>query len=162
LLPAIAVFSALGYQFMTNFFPARKVMTGAALVIAISYFSVWHATPICLREAHANGDTRMAFEQALAAQLKKLPPSATLMMDCGAHSGAVQLAGIPFRRVLRESNPPYWEQALAHPAQSADYIIAFPGDSVAHAVKQFPEGLERVATVGTPLGSGAVIYRAMR
>jgi hypothetical protein len=104
----------------------------------------------------------MAFEQALAAQLKKLPPSATLMMDCGAHSGAVQLAGIPFRRVLRESNPPYWEQALAHPAQSADYIIAFPGDSVARAVKQFPEELERVATVGTPLGSGAVIYRAMR
>jgi hypothetical protein len=104
----------------------------------------------------------MAFEQALAAQLKKLPPSATLMMDCGAHSGALQLASIPFRRVLRESNPPYWEQALTHPAQSADYIIAFPDDRVAHAVKQFPEGLERVATVGTPLGSGAVIYRAMR
>jgi hypothetical protein len=83
-------------------------------------------------------------------------------MDCGAHSGAMQLAGIPFRRVLRESNPPYWEQALTRPAQSADYIIAFPGDVVDHAVRQFPAGLERVATVGTPLGSGAVIYRAMR
>jgi hypothetical protein len=162
LLPAIAVFAALACQFMTNFFPAKKVAAMAALVIAISYFSVWHATPICLREAHANGDARMAFEQALAAELRKLPQSATLMMDCGAHSGAVQLAGIPFHRVLRESNPPYWEQALTHPAQSADYIIAFPGDSVARAVQQFPQGLERVATVGTPSGAGAVIYRAMR
>jgi hypothetical protein len=162
LLLAIAVFAALAYQFLTNFFPTRKVAIPAALVIAISYFSVWNATPICLREAHANGDTRMAFEQALAAELKKLPSSATLMMDCGAHSGAVQLAGIPFHRVLRESNPPYWEQALTRPAQSADYIIAFPGDPVTRAVRQFPEGLERVATVGTPWGSGAIIYRAMR
>ena len=162
LLPAVAVFSALAYQFMTNFFSAKKVAAVAALVIAVSCFSVWQKTPICLREAHANGDSRMAFEHALAEELKKLPQSATLMMDCGAHSGAVQLAGIPFRRVLRESNPPYWEQALTRPAQSADYIVAFPGDSVARAVKQFPQGLSRVATVGTPSGAGAVIYRAMR
>ncbi len=162
LLPAIAVFSALGYQFMINFFPAKKVAIGAALLIAVSYFSAWYVTPICLREAHANGDARMALEMALAAELKKLPPSATLMMDCGAHSGAVQIAGIPFRRVLRESNPPYWEQALTRPAQSADYIIAFPGDVVAHAVQQFPQGLEQVATVGTPQRVGAIIYRAIR
>ena len=94
--------------------------------------------------------------------MKKLPASATLMMDCGAHSGAMQLAGIPFRRVLRESNPPYWERALTRPAQSADYIIAFPGDSVARAVQQFPNGLWQVATVGTPSRPGAIIYRAMR
>jgi hypothetical protein len=162
LLPAIAVFSALAYQFMANFFQAGKVAGVAALVIAVSYFSVWHKTPVCLREAHANGDARMAFEQALAVELKKLPQSATLMMDCGAHSGAVQLAGIPFKRVLRESNPPYWEQALTRPAQSADYVIAFPGDSVSRAVQQFPQGLSQVATVGTPSGPGAVIYRAMR
>jgi hypothetical protein len=162
LLPAIAVFTALGYQFMTNFVSPKRVAAAPALLIAISYFSVCYATPICLREAHANGDARMAFEQALAAELRKLPPSATLMMDCGAHSGAVQLAGIPFRRVLRESNPPYWEQALTRPGQSADYIIAFPGDSVDRAVREFPEGLRQVATVGTPSGAGAVIYRAMR
>lgn len=162
LLPAIAVFTALGCQFMTNFFATKKVVAAAALAVAVSYFSVWYHTPICLREAHANGDARMTFEQALAAELKKLPASATLMMDCGAHSGAVQLAGIPFRRVLRESNPPYWEQALTRPAQSADYIIAFPGDSVARAVQEFPKGLSQVATVGTPSGPGAVIYRTMR
>jgi hypothetical protein len=82
------------------------------------------------------------------------------MMDCGAHSGAFQLAGIPFRRVLRESNPPYWERALTRPAQSADYIIAFPGDAVARAVEQFPDGLRLVATVGTPTQARAFIYGA--
>ena len=162
LLPAIAVFAALACQFMANFFRVKRVVAIAAVVVAISYFSVWYATPICLREAHANGDTRNAFELSLARELAKLPSSATLMMDCGAHSGAMQLAGIPFRRVLRESNPPYWEQALTRPAQSADYIIAFSGDAVDHAVRQFPAGLMRVATVGTPAGAGAVIYRAMR
>jgi len=162
LLPAIAVFGALACEFMTNFFRAKKVAAVAVFVIAVSCFSVWYKTPICLREAHANGDARMAFELALADELKKLPQSATLMMDCGAHSGAVQFAGIPFHRVLRESNPPYWEQALTRPAQSADYIIVFPGDSVARAVQQFPGGLSQVATVGTPSGPGAVIYRAMR
>jgi dolichyl-phosphate-mannose-protein mannosyltransferase len=162
LLPALAVFAALACQFMTGFFATKKVMKAAAVLVAISYFSVWYAAPICLREAHANGDARNAFESALAAELKKLPASATLMMDCGAHSGAMQLAGIPFRRVLRESNPPYWEQALTRPAESADYIITFPGDAVDHAVHQFPAGLMRVATVGTPLAGGAVIYRAMR
>lgn len=162
LLPAIAVFTALAFHFLTNFRSTNRVVAAAALLIAISYYAAWQRTPICLREAHANGDARMAFEQALAAELKKLPPSATLMMDCGAHSGAVQLAGIPFRRVLRESNPPYWEQALTRPAQSADYVIAFPGDSVDRAVHEFPAGLSQVARVGTPSGPGAVIYRAMR
>jgi len=82
------------------------------------------------------------------------------MMDCGAHPGAVQMAGIPFRRVLRESNPPYWEAALMQPARSADYIIAFSGDSVDRAVHLFPQGLEPVATIGTPGQAKALIYRA--
>ena len=160
LLPAIAVFAALACEFTGKFFPSRYVAGTAALLIAASYFSVWHKAPICLREAQANGRERMALERELAAWLKALPPSATLMMDCGAHPGAVQMAGIPFRRVLRESNPPYWEAALARPAQSADYIIAFPGDAVDHAVHRFPQGLEAVATVGTPGQGRALIYRS--
>jgi hypothetical protein len=82
------------------------------------------------------------------------------MMDCGAHPGSIQMAGIPFRRVLRESNPPYWEIALTRPAQSADYIIAFPGDAVDRAVHLLPQGLEAVATIGTPGEAKALIYRA--
>ena len=160
LLPAIAVFTALAVEFASRFFPVRAVIGAAAALIAASSFSVWLNTPICLREAHANGYQRMALERALAAEFGKLPESTTFMMDCGAHSGAFQLAGIPFRRVLRESNPPYWERALTQPAQSADYIIAFPGDAVARAVEQFPEGLRLVATVGTPSQPKAFIYAA--
>ena len=103
----------------------------------------------------------MDFDWQLAAELKKLPPAATLMMDCGAHPGAVQMAGIPFRRVLRESNPPYWETALSQPAQSADYVIAIDGDSVSLAVRLFPRGLDPVATVGTPGQARAAIYRSV-
>jgi hypothetical protein len=161
LLPAIVVFAALACEFASKFFSVRYIAAAAALLIAASYFSVWNKAPICLREARANGNERMALERELAAWLKALPPSATLMMDCGAHPGAAQMAGIPFRRVLRESNPPYWETALTRPAQSADYIIAFPGDAVDRAVQRFPEGLRPIAAVGAPGRSRALIYRSL-
>ena len=160
LLPAIAVFAALACEFAGKFFPVRYVIGAAALLLAASNLSVWHKTSICLREAQANGRERMALEQELAAKLKALPSSATFLMDCGAHSGAMQMAGIPFRRVLRESNPPFWEAALLHPAQSADYIIAFPGDPVDRAVHRFPQGLEAVASIGTPGYPRVLIYRS--
>jgi Dolichyl-phosphate-mannose-protein mannosyltransferase len=160
MLPAVAVFTALAYEFLGKFFPARIVAGLAAVAVALSYFSVWQASPICLREAEANGRARMVFDRQLAAELRKIPPSATLMMDGSAHPGAVQEAGLDFRRVLRESNPPYWEEALTRPAQSADYVIAIQGDDVSRAVRLFPRGLHAVATVGTPGGVQAVIYRS--
>jgi hypothetical protein len=160
LLPAIAVFFALACEFLGNFVSFRRVSMAAALLIAVSYFSVWQNTPICLREAQANGRERLAFEQQLADALKSLPKSASLMMECSSHPGAMQMAGIPFKRVLRESNHPAWENGLAQPAQAADFIIAFPGDAVARAVSRFPQGLEPVATIGTPLQPKALIYRA--
>lgn len=160
LLPAVAVFFALGCEFAANFFSRRVVTAAAFVLIAASYFSVWIKTPICLREAQANGKDRLQLEMAIAAELKTLPPSATFMMDCGPHPGAIQLAGIPFRRVLRESNHPDWTIGLAHPAQAADYLIAFPGDDVARAIRLFPEGLRPIATIGTPAQPKAFIYAA--
>ena len=162
LLPAIAVFAALGCEFLANFLPTRYVVGAVALVIAGSYFSVWQKTPICLREAQINGRERMALERQLADILKTLPPSATLMMNCGAHPGSIQIAGIPLRRVLCESSSRLWRVALKRPAQSVDYIIAFPDDEVGHAVHNFPEGLEAVATIGTPSQPKALIYRSTR
>jgi hypothetical protein len=162
LLPAIAVFAALACEFAAKFFPVRYITATAALLIAVSCISVWHKTPICLREAQANGGERMAFEQELAAKLKALPSSATFLMDCGAHPGAMQMAGIPFRRAVRETNHPDWETALLRPAQSVDYVIAFPGDLVDRAVHRFPQGLETVATIGTPTAPKAIIYRTVR
>jgi hypothetical protein len=162
LLPAVAVFVALGYHFLTKFISARIVLPVAALLVVASYASVWMRSPICLREAEANGKARMQFDRELAAELQRLPASSnlTLMMDCSAHPGAVQMAGIPFRRVLRESNPVYWEIALTQPARSADYVVAITGDDVSRAVRLFPEHLRPVATVGAPQGPRAVIYRS--
>jgi hypothetical protein len=160
LLPAVAAFAALGCEFLTRFFRSRYVVAAAALVIAASYYSVWHATPICLREAQVNGKDRMALERQLADTLKTFPPSATFMMNCGAHPGATQLAGLPLHRVLCESSNRLWKAALKQPARSANFIIAFPGDEVARAVHDFPQELETVATIGTPSQPKALIYRS--
>ena len=65
LLPAVAVFAALGCEFLTSFFRIRYVVAAAALVIAASYYSVWQTTPICLREAQVNGKDRMALDRQL-------------------------------------------------------------------------------------------------
>ena len=162
LLPAIAVFFALSYEFAGKFFPRRAVAIAALALIAVSYFSVWKKTPICLREAQANGKQRLELELALAAELKKLPSSATLVIDCGAHPGAVQLAGIHLKRVLKESNPLYWTTARDRSAESADYVVAFPGDAISRSIRLYPEGLQPIATIGTPTQPGAIIYRTLR
>jgi hypothetical protein len=162
ILPAVAVFASLAYEFLAKFLSARPVAIGVVALVAAGYASVWRQAPICLREAQANGKARLEFDQSLAAALQALPSSATFMMDCGAHPGAIQAAGIPFRRVLRESNPPYWEVALADPAHSADYVIAFQDDDISRAVRLFPQGLEPLATIGAAPGPRAVIYRSLR
>src|SRR6478752_5298686 len=162
LLPAVAVFAALGCEFLTKFFRPIYIVGLGALVIATSYYSVWQTTPICLREAQVNGRDRMALDRQLAEKLETFPPSATFMMNCGAHPGATQMAGLPLRRVLCESSNRLWKVALKQPARSADYIIAFPGDEVARAVHDFPQELETVATIGTPSEPKALIYRSTR
>jgi len=162
LLPALAVFAALACQFAANFFRQRYVIGAAVLVIVASYFSVWQHAPICLREARVNGGERMAVEQELAEKLKSLPQSAIVLIYCGAHPGALQMVGVPLKRRVCENNHPGWEDALARPAQSADYIVAFAGDPVARAVHDHPQGLEAVATIGTPSQPKALIYRATR
>ena len=72
------------------------------------------------------------------------------------------MVGVPLKRRVCENNHPGWEDALARPAQSADYIVAFAGDPVARAVHDHPQGLEAVATIGTPSQPKALIYRATR
>jgi hypothetical protein len=162
LLPAVAVFTAAGYELLRNFLPGRLIATGAAVIIAVSYGSVWWHTPICLREAEVNGSVRLKFDHQLATELERLEKKTTILMDCSAHPGAAEIAGVPFRRVLRESNPPYWEMALTRPAQSADYVVAIDGDDVWRAVRLFPQGLQPVAIVGTLPGPRAVVYKSVR
>lgn len=160
MLAAIAVFVALAAEFFSKFIPARLPFSAIALLAVASYASVWSRNPVCLREAEANGAARMDFDARLAAKLKALPPSATIMMYTGWHSGALQDAGIPLRRVLRESNHPDWEIGLSGPAKAADYVVAIDGDEVFYAVRLFPQNLTLVATVGTAVRAHAFIYRS--
>jgi hypothetical protein len=162
LLPAFAVYAALGCEFLRNFFRLRWIGTAASVLILVSYFSEWRSTPICLREARVNGAARMAFEQQLAGVLKNLPSSSILLMNCGAHSGAVQAAGIHFSRIIRETNFRDWGQALAQPARSADYLIAFPGDEVWQAAQRDQTTLELMDRVGESGSNEAFIYRSLR
>jgi dolichyl-phosphate-mannose-protein mannosyltransferase len=161
LLPAICIFVALGYEFLGRFMSVRVSAAIVVLMVAVSYHSALHKTAICLREAQVNGKARTELTARLAAELSKLPPKATLMMFGGWYPGALQSAGIHFRRVLRESNHPDWEEGLSHPAQAADYIIAEEGDEVFYSTRLFPQKLRLIATVETPTQPKVFIYQSL-
>ncbi len=138
LLPAIAIFFALAvemirqvnYSTRTN----RLGLVFEVVIVVFSYASVWIGVPICLREARVNSVARLAIESTVAAQLAKLPAHSRLMMFTGTHGGALQRAGIPFKRVLNEGNFPDWDKALKAPAAGGDYIVAIDADLVANGV----------------------------
>ncbi|MBI2683196.1 MAG: hypothetical protein HYX26_08295 [Acidobacteriales bacterium] len=165
LLPAIAVFVAVAHEILrrvkwTHVY-VHAVTAAFVLVIVASGVSIWQAVPICLREAQANSKSRIAFERALADQLKFVPPDARFLMYAGGHSGALRLAGIPFRRVVNEGNFGLWQPAMEGPARNADFVVAIEGDPVAEAVRLHPEGLEMLVVV-QGVGQGkAMVYKAV-
>ena len=163
MLPAAAVFAGLLVDLGGKILPRSRCVAACVLLIITgwSYGNVWRRKPIMLREAEVNGAARLQLDEKLASELRNLPDAATIMMDCSAHPGAVEMAGIPFRRVLRESNPPEWEIALSQPAKSADYVIAIDQDAVAYSVRLFPQGLEPVAVISAPGQPKATIYHSL-
>jgi hypothetical protein len=112
--------------------------------------------------------TRNQLEAQVEVWLEKLPPDSTLLMYLGDHVGALEQAGIPLSHVINEGNhrtwrqpadpEGLWEHALADPAQYADYVVAFEGDSVWRAVqsRHLPELVE-IHVTGQ---AHAVLYRA--
>ena len=91
-------------------------------------------------------------------------------MYLGDHVGLFQQAGIPLSRVTNEGNHrPWvlptdpqglWERALEHPADYADYAVAFDSDPVASkANKSELVSLEIVRVSGQPQ---ATIYRTVK
>ena len=165
LLPAVATFFAVSVYFLTTLArsPTGKaaVTALAAAVVIASYASVWRAQPVSFREAWVNSRSRVALERALAANLRKLPPEATLLMYLGDRVGALQRAGIPLSRVIQEGNhrtwkqpsdpEGLWERALANPAALADYAISIGDDQVARSARQHAlPALVIVETTGQP------------
>lgn len=174
LLPAIAVFFSFSFYFLTTLTRnlASKVMVGAVAVVfvAASYLSVWRAQPVSFREAWVNSRSRIALEKTLAANLRKLPPDATLLMYLGDHVGALQDAGIPLSRVIQEGNhrtwkqptdpEGLWERALASPAAEVDYAIGVDDDPVSRGARQ--HSLPALVIVETPGQPPATIYSTHR
>jgi hypothetical protein len=171
LLPAAAVFSAVlvgaSIDFARPLWAKTAIVAVALALVAVSYIAVWRAQPISFREAEVNSRSRLAFERELAVLLRTLPPQSNILMYVGDHAGAVQDAGIPFRRTINEGNhrtwkQPYdpqglWEKALREPAKYADYVVAFAGDPVWTGAN--PAGLASIAEIHGGGGERAVIYQ---
>ena len=163
LLPAIAVFAALAFEALRQTgdrFAWRAGIAAVAIAaLAGSYVSVWKKTPIAIQEAITNSRTRLPYERALARALDHLPRSSRLLMYTGAHAAALQMADIPLRRTINESNHPQWEAALQNPAAVADYVVAAAGDPVAQSAAQHLDTLVPLTIVESSGQPRTTIYK---
>lgn len=162
LLPVFAVFPSVLAGFIADRVreAAFKNVVWCVLLgaVAASYLSVYRDTPITLREARVNSRGRVAIERALANYLSGLPP-ATLLMYGAEHAGALQLAGIPRRHVIAESEHPDWEWALLDPVRQAEYVVACQGDPVWLAVRPHRDELTELLSVSAPGQSRCTVYK---
>jgi 4-amino-4-deoxy-L-arabinose transferase-like glycosyltransferase len=163
LLPVFAVFLAV----LTDYTVERMSRAAARIavwVIAIalvagSYVSIYSQAPITLREAQANSAGRTVMEHALARAFDEFPPSATLLMYGAEHAGALQQAGIPWRRVISEGEHPDWDWALLDPARHVDYVVACQGDPVWAAVRQHHAELTELLSISVPGQSRCTVFK---
>jgi Dolichyl-phosphate-mannose-protein mannosyltransferase len=121
-----------------------------------------YTPPLVLKEALVNAATRVPFERNLALVLEELPPGAPILMQESDHIGALQVAGIPLRQTLNESDYDSWHAALADPADHAAYVVAMAGDTVSKAVAEHPEGLQELSILCTTGQPCARIYQSER
>jgi hypothetical protein len=130
-------------------------------LLAGSYAVVWRAIPVCLREAQINSTGRVLFDHQLGIQLQNLPPGVSVLMYTASHAAALEFAGFPLRRTINETNNKLWRAALAAPAQSADYVVAFetPDDPVWRAVQLHADELKLLVILSAPNQPRALIYR---
>ena len=179
LLPAFAVSLALLVQFILSTRSGnkeisqnpRRLRTTAAFtilgVVVGGCSSVWSANPICYREAATNMRGRIALENQLANWLEVLPSNATLLMYLGEHPGIVERADFSIDRTINEGNhrvwkqpsdpEGLWERALQHPAEFADYALAFEGDPVFQSLGGRP--LKELVEIKITGQSRAVLYQ---
>jgi hypothetical protein len=186
LLPAIAVFLAICLVVLMRA-PRRPALQPAVLVLLIaavgaSYTSAYFQPhrrghyqlagepergPVVWREGKVIAFSRGPFEHQLARQIQTLPADSRLLMSVAWYPGALQYARIHLRRVINEGNSKpletggLWNDALAHPATSADFVIAMDGDPVAAAVATHPEGLQLISEIHATGQPSARIFRSL-
>jgi hypothetical protein len=165
LIPIFALSLAALAWVARDFIPDGKWKLAPTLavfvIVAGGYAWSWRATPICLREARANGRQRMSLDHALARYIVAMPDNATILMQTGSYVGALQAAGRHLDNVIWEGLFHSWDGALNQPAQDADYIIAFDDDDVSQAAKTHPAGLQSELVIRVPGQPAATIYRSI-
>ena len=164
LIPAIAAGFGFAIVLLKQRWKWRYApLLGACCIGVLAVFSYWEAwrlTPICLREVCANGQARLQLDAQLAKVLESLPPHATILAYVGSHSGAFEMAGVPFRRTINEGVYLVWDSSLQHPAAAADYVIASADDPVAAAVAIHPDSLTRITGIDVPGQARTIVYRS--
>ena len=146
----------------------RGTCAAGLVFIALSYFFVWKAQPLCFKEAWVNSRTKLALESSVAKAVSALPVNSTYLMYVGDHVGVFQQAGVRLRQVINEGNhQPWkkpvdpeglWERALADPARHVDFVIAYDGDAVDQGLQK--KGLTLVTEIHTSGQPRARIYAA--
>ena len=166
MLPALAVFALLAMQWLegrwsqTQPLMKRLMQPIVVLLIALNTVGLMYQTPLVLKEAITNSTTRVAFEGALARQLRAFPSGSTILMYNSDHIGALQAAGIPLRQTVNEGDYDSFQAALAAPARHAAYVIAIEGDPVSTAVATHPDGLNELTILCTSGQPCARIYQS--
>lgn len=168
MLPALVLFSVVLGERLEARLADRRPLASRLLhpivisLIILNALGMMYETPLVLKEGIVNATTRVAFETALAAQLREFPPLVPILMYNSDHVGALQQAGIPLRRTLNEGDYDSWQAALRSPAEHAAYIVAIAGDQVSQAVVQHPAGLTELTVLCTTGQPCARIYKSNR
>jgi hypothetical protein len=168
MLPAFAIFTFLVFDWVQlrwrKVYPlaARFFQPVSLLLIALNTVGMMYYHPVVLQEAIKNSTTRVAFEMALARQLRAFPPGVPILMYNSDHVGALQNAGLPLRQTLNEGDYDSWKAVLAAPAEHAAYVVAIAGDQVAAAVAEHPQDLTEISILCTTGQPCARIYRSDR
>ena len=166
MLPALALYACFALEWLQRRLRSGKPLMARLLqpvvlsLIAVNSIFMMYNVPLVLKEAKANSTTRVAFETALARELKSYPAGVPILMYNSDHVGALQQAGIPLRQTLNEGDYDSWKAALAKPAESAPYVVAIAGDQVSEAVAEHPEGLTELTVLCTTGQPCARLYRS--
>lgn len=164
LLPAIAAGIGFAVYWIQQRGSKRSGIVAVAvlaIVPTLAYLQALRQIPICLRETQVNGKARLELDQKLAGVLSSLPPGSTVLAYTGAHAGAFELAGFPFRQTINEGNFYIWGAALEHPETSANYVIASETDPVWESVSRHP-GLAPIAQLRVEGQLTIVVYKSQR
>jgi hypothetical protein len=119
-----------------------------------------YRVPLVLKEAMVNSTTRVAFEQAVANEIKSFPAGVPILMYNSDHVGALQMAGIPLKQTISETDYDTWKAALSDPAKHAAYVVAIAGDPVSAAVAAHPQDLTELSVLCTTGQPCARFYRS--